>query len=245
MIANKPNRFNKPASPVAEYYPSLEVEGDDFEARFKRLEASERYLSGQIASLQEVVLPNFVSRLSDCTEKDRPNIEKAMFKANQNLLALRKEYRATSKAISDIEFRRVSTLGGMIPFAFVIDMLTASIKPVMTYLHNIANGVHDEAEAAKLNCITAEIIKVFNAAATEFIQGVSGQVPEKPPPTPALVSVAQMPIYLVKKSLWDSLRVSRSSVSIACSLILLLPSRSQCQERSRPTASDSECKYQI
>jgi hypothetical protein len=177
MQANKPNRFTRPASPVAEYYPSLEIEGDDFEARFKRLEASERYLSGQIANLQEVVLPNFVSKLSDCTERDRPNIEKAMFKANQNLLALRKEYRATSKAISDIEFKRVSTLGGMIPFAFVIDMLTSSIKPVMAYLHNIAVGVHDEAEAAKLNQISADIVNVFNAGAKEFIQGVSGQVP--------------------------------------------------------------------
>jgi hypothetical protein len=177
MQANKHNRFNKPTSPVAEYYPSIEIEGDDFEARFKRLEASERYLSGQIASLQEVVLPNFVSRLADCSENDRPNIEKAMFKANQNLLALRKEYRATSKAISDIEFKRVSALGGMIPFAFCIDMLTTTIKPVMAYLHDIASGVRDEVEAKKLNGIAAEIVSVFNAAATEFVGAVSGQVP--------------------------------------------------------------------
>jgi hypothetical protein len=107
--------------------------------------------------LQEVTLPTFVSKLSDCTEKDRQNIEKAMFKANQNLLALRKEYRATSKAISDIEFKRVSTLGGMIPFAFVIDMLTSSLKPVMAYLHDMPVAYMTKWKLARnLNRISAD-----------------------------------------------------------------------------------------
>lgn len=93
-------------NPPAQFYPAEEVHGDSSEARFERFTASERYTSGQIATLQKKVIPHFVGKLSTPTDKDKAALEKLLFRANQHLLALRKEYRAIVRRISDIEFKR-------------------------------------------------------------------------------------------------------------------------------------------
>jgi hypothetical protein len=51
IAAQKPNR-NK-SVPTVEVYPAKEVQRDSSEARFERLKASEKFIAGQIAGLQE------------------------------------------------------------------------------------------------------------------------------------------------------------------------------------------------
>jgi hypothetical protein len=60
-----------------------------------------------------------------------------MFRISQDLLGLRKEYRAINKQIADIEFRRVPAAGDRIPFGYVIDLLTSTLTPVFTYTRSL------------------------------------------------------------------------------------------------------------
>jgi len=104
------------------HYEVSEVDGNDSEARFSRLVASEEYVSGQIRTLQERVLPDLVSQLTD--EPDNKAIQAKLSKASQDLIAQRKSWLLLSKTIADLEFKKASVAGDTVPVSFVQDVIT-------------------------------------------------------------------------------------------------------------------------
>jgi len=161
ILANKPSR-GRPV-PQRTVYPALAVEGDDSEARFARLKDQERYLAGHIVGIQAQTLPGLITALAKCTDADQKKVmEKTMFRVNQDLLALRKEYRAINKQIADIEFRRVAAAGDRIPFGYVIDLLTSALTPVFTYTRSL-----------KDQTVAADIVRLFSEAVNKFTVGVT------------------------------------------------------------------------
>lgn len=153
IAAQKPNR-NK-SVPTVEVYPAKEVQGDSSEARFERLKASEKFIAGQIAGLQETVIPDLVVKLSAASGHEKATKEKELFKANQHLLTLRKEYRAVVKQITDIEFKRENLHKGMISVDLVRDALTRCLMPAFQYCRNLSAEVADEKERTRLDAISA------------------------------------------------------------------------------------------
>jgi hypothetical protein len=173
LAENKPER-----SRIAIEYPSKPVEGGSSEARFDRLKASEKYLAEQIAGIQETTLPDLVSRLSDCgTDKERVGIEKALAQVSRDLLGLRKEHRTISKTISDIELKKESLTGGMVPVGFMIDSLTKCLTPAFSFARNLSHGMADKAEAAKIDGISSSIVKALQDSIKNLITELRGVVP--------------------------------------------------------------------
>ena len=118
-------------------YKSKDIGGDDSQARFARLQASEKYLSGQIATIQEDILPQLISAMADASEDERQALEKRVIRVNADLLSLRREHRQLSRSISDIEFRRAAAAGGNVPYGYIVDLLNAALKPIFQYTHNL------------------------------------------------------------------------------------------------------------
>jgi len=105
-----------------DHYEASEIDGKDSEARFQRLVDSEAYVSGQIRTLQENILPNLVSML--CDDPENRALQAKLSKANQDLIAHRKSLLSISKLISDIEFKKAAQAGDTVPVAFVKDVIT-------------------------------------------------------------------------------------------------------------------------
>jgi hypothetical protein len=162
IAAHKPNRNG--TRPTIDVYPAKEVQGDSSEARFERLKASEKYLAGQIAGLQETAIPELVTKLASATGQEKARREKELFKANQHLLALRKEYRAIVKQITEVEFKRESLHRGMISVDLVRDALTECLMPAFLYCRNLIAGVADESEKTRLYAISAGFVSTFRTA---------------------------------------------------------------------------------
>jgi hypothetical protein len=96
-----------------------------------------------------------VTKLASAAGTEKPVLEKSLFKANQHLLALRKEYRAVVKQITDVEFKRANLHQGMISVDLVHDALTKCLMPAFSYRRNLSTGIADEAEVARLDAISA------------------------------------------------------------------------------------------
>lgn len=92
-----------------EYYATADIFGTDTEARFLRLKQNGESVSKQIAGFEKRVIPNLISDLSSAnTAVKKKEISKQLFQANSALLVLRKEFRATLKQVTEIEFKRAA-----------------------------------------------------------------------------------------------------------------------------------------
>ena len=148
-------------------YPTAPVEGDDADSRFNRLVESETYISQQIAGLQEITIPDLVSKLASGRA-----VERLLFQANGQLVGLRKEHRNVCKQIADLEFKRQVLHGGMVKKEVVLDALNASFTCAFAELRNWSK-TQDEALRPWLDHVADKVVTHFRDALVDFTSRLS------------------------------------------------------------------------